>query len=74
MPAVLRRSGPDIRDASGAVRTPRAIIKWCDECGAENAPFSEKINGVTTFWCGWDTERLRPVCKERKYLDANVPG
>lgn len=63
MPAVLRKSGPDIQDASGAVRTPRAIIAWCDTCGAENAAFSEIRDGKRVYWCGWDRAAMQPVCR-----------
>lgn len=63
MPAVLRRSGRDIRDASGAVRTPRAIVAWCDECGAENAPNSEIRDGKRVYLCSWDRNEMKPICK-----------
>lgn len=65
MPAVLRRSGPDIQMPDGTIKTPRAVMAWCDTCGAENAAFSETADSKTVRFCGWDRATMKPICKGR---------
>jgi hypothetical protein len=60
MPTVLRRSGPDIPQRDGTVKTPRAMIHFCEECGYEGASFGIHVGGVLRSYCGWRPGS--PVC------------
>ncbi len=52
MPTVRRRSGPDfVRD--GAIVSPKALIHFCEGCGAEGAPFLFYDGRKMLSWCAY---------------------
>lgn len=63
MPTVLRRSGPDF-EKNGQMQTPRAMIHFCEVCGAENAPFLISTGGKLLSYCGWNGKE--PVCNHKE--------
>lgn len=68
MPLWHTRSGPDITQSDGTIRTPMAIKATCEGCGAENAANGDVVNGKVVRWCGYSSER-GPHCKaESKQL------
>lgn len=63
MPSELRQIGPPFVDGKGETRTPRALLSWCEDCGAANAAFGIKIGDQVLTYCGWvDGE---PKCVNR---------
>lgn len=62
MPTVRRRSGPNYTLSDGTIIEPRALVHFCEECGAENAAFGETRDGKLMSWCGWDREAMKPIC------------
>lgn len=59
MPTILRRSGPDF-EKDGQMQTPRAMIHFCEVCGAENAPFLISTGGKLLSYCGY--RNGKPTC------------
>lgn len=62
MPLWHTRSGPNIKQSDGTVRTPVAIRAECEECGSPRAPFGDVIKGKQVRFCGWDREAMKPIC------------
>jgi hypothetical protein len=59
VPTVLRQSGPKF-EKDGEIKTPKALVHFCEDCGAENAPFLISTGGKLLSYCGW--REGRPVC------------
>lgn len=67
MPTVQRRSGPDILQRDGTVKTPRALIHFCETCGYEGAAFGVHEAGVLRSYCGWNGDA---VCVNKAKREA----
>ncbi len=66
VPTVLRQSGPKF-EKDGALFTPRAMVHFCEDCGAENAPFLISSGGKLFSFCGYVNRT--PVCVGKGKVD-----